>query len=85
MFYTAVNVLTENASRLLASPTGLPVAPKTGEANGAAPKTQPIKTSHPNVIQPIAGDISQGGMNVIGNPAAQRAADGIGCLCGAGL
>ena len=76
VFYTAVNVLTENATRLVASPTGLPVAAKKGDQKESVPQKQTTKTSHPNVIQPIAGDLSaSSGLNAVGNPAAQRAAD----------
>jgi hypothetical protein len=76
VFYTAVNVMTEGASRLTVTPEGLKAeAPKSTENPDAAPDAQITKTTQPNQIHLIGADKSVAGANVVGNSAAQRAAD----------
>ena len=76
VFYTAVNVMTENSSRFSTAPDGTTAKPVEGaELADSAPDSQISKGVQRNVIHLTNGDISQGGLNASGNPAAQRAAD----------
>jgi hypothetical protein len=76
VFYTAVNVMTENSARFSTAPDGTTAKPVEGaELADSAPDSQISKGVQRNVIHLTNGDISQGGLNASGVPAAQRAAD----------
>jgi len=76
VFYTAVNVMTENSARFSTAPDGLATPVKPDELADSRPEAQISKGVQRNQLHPITGDVVAGsGMNAVGNPAAQRAAD----------
>lgn len=76
VFYTAVNVMTENSSRFSTAPDGTALPVTVEENKDSAPEAQISKGVQRNVIHPLGSDLStSSGLNASGNPAAQRAAD----------
>ena len=76
VFYTAVNVMTENSSRFSTAPDGLSTDVKLTDNEDSRPESQISKGVQRNVIHPLGTDLgASSGLNASGNPAAQRAAD----------
>lgn len=76
VFYTAVNVMTENSARFSTAPDGTAVAVKPDELADSRPEAQVSTDVQRNQIHLTTGDLSaSSGLNAVGNPAAQRAAD----------
>lgn len=75
VFYTAVNVMTENSSRFSTAPDGLATDVKITDNEDSAPEAQISKGVQRNMLHPIGSDKANSGMNASGVPAAQRAAD----------
>jgi hypothetical protein len=75
VFYTAVNVMTENSARFSTAPDGLATDVKPTDNVNSQPDSQISKGVQRNVIHVIGSDVANSGMNASGNPAAQRAAD----------
>jgi hypothetical protein len=76
VFYTAVNVMTENSSRFSTAPDGLAKPVEPGQLAESKPEAQVSTDVQRNQIHLTTGDLSaSSGLNAVGNPAAQRAAD----------
>jgi hypothetical protein len=75
VFYTAVNVMTENSARFSTAPDGTAIPVTTEENADSRPEKQISKGVQRNMVHPIGSDVANSGMNASGNPAAQRAAD----------